>query len=108
MKYNDGNGLYEMKKCIEVKDNKASYNGDELRYYSQEVDAQFQTVKQDYLNNVTKNIKKRIPKSDSKIMSSLSHILEPCTANAASDQETEEAIGVLVSHYGTDKNVNRR
>ena len=103
LKTNDGQGLKQMKASIEVKDDKAFYKGDELRYFSEQAGQQFQSVREQYMCDVTKNIKKRIPKSDSKIMTSLGQLLEPSAVNVASTDKTDKALEILVEHYGSEK-----
>ncbi|KAH3826371.1 hypothetical protein DPMN_128274 [Dreissena polymorpha] len=103
MKTTDGRGLSEIKALIKVSDGKAFYKGEELKNHREEILSQFDTVRQNYLSNMAKNIKKRIPKVDSKIMLSLSQVLEPCVVNVTSVQESKEALKLLVEHYGFDK-----
>lgn len=103
LKSNDGNGLYEMKASIEIHEEKASYKGEQLKNYSKESESQFENVKQQYLSNIIKNIKKRIPKDDCKVMLSLSNLLEPSVVQLASPEQTAEAIETLKNHYGTDR-----
>lgn len=63
LKTSDGNALAEMKALIIIND-KAFYKGNMLKNFSKEVDPQFESVRQDYLSNKIKIIKKRIPNHD--------------------------------------------
>ena len=101
----DGNGLVLVKSSVRSEDGKAFYQNEELNQYSKETDSEFQSVRKEYLLNLTKNIKKRIPKYDSKVMSSLSQLLEPCVVNVTPTSETDEALQVLINHYGREKRV---
>ena len=74
-----------------------------MRYFSKQAGQQFQSVREQYMCNVTKNIKKRIPKSDSKIMTSLGQLLEPSAVNVASTDKTDKALEILIEHYGSEK-----
>ena len=101
----DGKGLALVKSSIRTEDGKAFYQNEELNQYSKEIDSEFQSVRKEYLLNLTKNIKKRIPNYYSKVMSSLSQLLEPCVVNVTPTSETDEAFQVLINHYGTEKRV---
>jgi hypothetical protein len=65
MKSEEGDGLVEMKNSIVVKDEKAFYKVDELKYYCKDIESQFSSVKNNYLDTFAKNIRRRLKKNDS-------------------------------------------
>ena len=79
MKLSDGEGLSQMKNNITIKDDNAYYKGDELKSYSTQADAQFETLRDNYVTNIGENLRKRIRKYDCDIFQSISQLLEPST-----------------------------
>ena len=104
MKTHDALGLQDMKKGITTEDGKAFYKGDELHGYSSAVDTQFTNMKNEYLNNMVKNIKKRIRKHDNEILKCLSDIFQPHVA--LNNEDIGHALEVLGEHYGSEKTVS--
>ncbi|XP_053392615.1 zinc finger protein 862-like [Mercenaria mercenaria] len=96
MKSHEGNGLYEMRKTIDISDDSGpSYNGEPLKNYKKEKsDSEFETVKLAYIDSLTNNIKKRIRKDDSVVLSSLGLLLEPLSFTI-SDQNALQCITKL-------------
>ena len=67
----DAEGLTRMKAEVE----EGLFYGTELLYNSEYTKSQVESVKQQYLDNLLKNIKKRLPKDDSKHMKALAQAL---------------------------------
>ena len=105
MKIQNGSGLADMKASIKVEDGKAFYHSDELKYHSKEADSQFENVKINYLNNLCKNIRRRIRKHDCDLFIYMSQVLEPSTSQHLSFDETTEAAEKLAEHFGKEKTV---
>lgn len=106
MKTCDAEGLGDMKRSITIKEGKAFYKGDELQNYSNDVDTQFEKVKTEYLNNLIKNIKKRIRKHDNEILKCLSDIFQPQIALNMSKDELNQTLEILGEEYGSKKTIN--
>jgi hypothetical protein len=107
MKEHDGNGLHEMKDSIEFKtqsddegEPKPFYKGESLKYYKKgNSDSEFQAVKNDYIDSLARNIKKRISKVDCNVLCSLGLLLEP----ASYSTECDNAVEYVAQMYGTHK-----
>ncbi|XP_060596481.1 zinc finger protein 862-like [Ruditapes philippinarum] len=103
LKTNDGECFKIMKGNLRYEEDKVFYGNEELTNYSLNIDSQIETVRQNYLSNLIKNIKRRIPKHDSKLMLSLNEVLEPSIVRMASPESNETALQCLIDHYGNDK-----
>ena len=97
----DAEGLTRMKAEVE----EGLFYGTELLYYSEDTKSQVESVKQQYLDNLLKNIKKRLPKDDSKHMKALAQVLEPRSMTPSDDHE--DALHMLAEHYGSAKSVRK-
>lgn len=97
LKSNEGSGLHDMRKSIEISENnEASYKGETLKNYKKnQSDKEFETVKLNYIDSLIKNIKKRIRKHDSEILASLGVILEPLSYTS----HNESALKCIMSLY---------
>ena len=93
MKFNDGNGLKDMRKSITFSgESQPSYKGETLKNYKKETsDSEFDSLKCKYIDNLMDNIKKRIRKDDSMVLCSLGLLLEPISCNS-DDQDALECI----------------
>ncbi|XP_060599857.1 uncharacterized protein LOC132753412 [Ruditapes philippinarum] len=107
MKSEEGNGLVEMKNSIVVKDEKAFYKGDELKYYSKDIESQFSNVKNNYLDNLAKNIKRRLKRNDSDTLIYLSQVLEPSTVCHLPADTSKSALECLGNQFGVEKTVKQ-
>ena len=101
----DGKTLSMMKESIVKDGGEAMYCGAKTSY-SQNVHAEFQTLKADYLRIIQKNIKNRFPKKDIDIFDNLNKLLEPMTDNETTDAESEDALSHLANFYGYEKRVS--
>ena len=103
----DGIALKDMKNSVQIKhedDNiSASLQGEPLTYYAKEVDSQFDTVRENYLSSLQKNIKHRFRKQAGDIFRDLSALLEPDVMNSTEDQEIESALESIATLYGEEK-----
>lgn len=107
MKSEEGDGLVEMRNSIVVKDEKAFYKGDELKYYSEEIESQFSSVKVKYLDNLARNIRKRLRKNDSDTLIYLSQVLEPSTVCHLAADTSKKALQSLGNQFGVEKTVKQ-
>lgn len=98
-----------MRKAIEIKDNgsnkEAYLNKEKLLRYTEQSDAEFVSLKTEYLAKIQKNIKQRFRKEDSRLFTDLSLVLEPSVVSISSQKETEDALEKVGIPYGEDKKV---
>lgn len=52
------------------------------------MDEEFQTIRNDYVKSLTKNIKKRLQKRDGDLLNDFSLVLEPLSVNSADITKT--------------------
>jgi hypothetical protein len=67
------------------------------------MDEEFQTIRNDYVKSLTKNIKKRLQKRDGDLLNDFSLVLEPLSVNSADITKTENSVENLASFYGHEK-----
>lgn len=105
MKSSDGEALLEIRKNIEVcdeEDTKRKLNGEKLTFKTT-MDAEFLTIRTDYVNSLSKNIKKRLKRNDGELLTNFSKVLEPIHVNAIDNASSFEAVENLSVVYGREK-----
>lgn len=102
----DGSALKAMKGDICIENNQAELNGEKMTYKFS-MDSEFQSVREEYLKSMKKNIKSRLGKTGADILNDFGKLLEPTKMNEVSTEETLEAVSHLATFYGSDKTVKR-
>lgn len=105
LKTSDGQCLNEMKALLEIEGNSASIKGEKLTNFCQRADEQFKFVRVKYIEGLVKNMKLRFKKEDSCLFDYLSLLLEPVRVYDAEDNESKEALDMVTSYYGSEKQV---
>jgi hypothetical protein len=101
-KCSDGEALIEIKQIIKTTEGEKTLNGEKLSFKST-MDEEFQTIRNDYVKSLTKNIKKRLQKRDGDLLNDFSLVLEPLSVNSADITKTENSVENLASFYGHEK-----
>lgn len=103
MKHNDGAGLVDMKRSLDVRDENVYYKGEQLKNYSENSKSEFSSVRDKYIQAMIKNIRQRCRKEDSEILANLGLILDPCLVDTSSVEQLQAALSFLTNHNGTEK-----
>ena len=105
MQTSDGEFLSEMKQGIEIKDDKASYGGEDLKNYGEAAKSQFEILRVEYIANITRNMKQRFRKENTTVLDNMAHVFEPLTVTASTDDSCIDALKSLGELYGSEKKV---
>jgi len=100
MMVEDGESLKRIKDYIVIEEDQAFYNGEKLTHYSEVVTDHFAQTKNTFIRKILSNIRKRIPKTDSAILTNIGRVLDPqCVSDC--DKLPE----ILLEHFSFDKTI---